>query len=185
VSWEICPFARQDRKICRTAAQLLVEEFREHWPDAWPTLEAAEAEVSEALHPEKILCMAIAESGNLLGWIGAQPQYGGRVWELHPLVVEKNAQRNGIGRALVERLEREVRAKGGLTLWAGTDDEAGLTSIGGVDLYPGVLEKLLQVHDWGQHPLGFYRRLGFEVVGVVPDANGLGRPDILVAKRVS
>jgi aminoglycoside 6'-N-acetyltransferase I len=78
-----------------------------------------------------------------------------------------------------------VRAKGGLTLWAGTDDEAGLTSIGGVDLYPGVLEKLLQVHDWGQHPLGFYRRLGFEVVGVVPDANGLGRPDILVAKRVS
>jgi aminoglycoside 6'-N-acetyltransferase I len=28
------------------------------------------------------------------------------------------------------------------------------------------------------------QKLGFSVVGVVPDANGLGKPDILMAKRV-
>jgi aminoglycoside 6'-N-acetyltransferase I len=30
----------------------------------------------------------------------------------------------------------------------------------------------------------FYRKLGFVIVGVVPDANGPGKPDILMAKRV-
>jgi aminoglycoside 6'-N-acetyltransferase I len=34
------------------------------------------------------------------------------------------------------------------------------------------------------HPFGFYRRLGFVLVGVLPDANGPGRPDIFLAKRL-
>jgi aminoglycoside 6'-N-acetyltransferase I len=35
------------------------------------------------------------------------------------------------------------------------------------------------------NPLAFYQRVGFEIVGVIPDANGPGKPDILMAKRVS
>jgi aminoglycoside 6'-N-acetyltransferase I len=35
------------------------------------------------------------------------------------------------------------------------------------------------------HPAGFYSRMGFQVVGLIPDANGPGKPDILMAKRVS
>lgn len=101
------------------------------------------------------------------------------------MAVRKDAQGRGIGRALVERLEKEVRERGGLTLWLGADDEAGLTSIGGVDLYPGVLDKLLGVESRRGHPVEFYKRLGFEVTGVVPDANGFGRPDILMSKRVA
>lgn len=184
MNWTIVPLARRHEELCREAAEMLVEEFREHWPDAWPTLKLAEAEVAEALQGEKIAYAVVSEGGALLGWIGGQPHYGGNVWELHPLAVSRRAQGQGIGRSLVERLEEEVRARGGLTLWLGTDDEAESTSIGGIDLYPGVLEKLVEIKSRRGHPIGFYQRLGFEVTGVVPDANGFGRPDILLAKRV-
>ncbi len=35
-----------------------------------------------------------------------------------------------------------------------------------------------------RHPFKFNQRLGFTVVGVLPDANGPGQPDIYMAKRV-
>ena len=59
----------------------------------------------------------------VLGWIGGIRQYDGNVWELHPLVVKPSYQGQGIGRALVTDLEEQVRQRGGLTLWLGTDDE--------------------------------------------------------------
>jgi len=37
---------------------------------------------------------------------------------------------------------------------------------------------------WTTHAEAFYQKCGFVIVGVVPDANGLGKPDILMAKRV-
>jgi hypothetical protein len=63
-------------------------------------------------------------------------------------------------------------------------DLAGETSLGGVDLYSALPKRLAAVHSWGGHPLPFYRRLGFHVIGVMPDANGPGRPDIFLAKRL-
>ncbi len=183
--FRIVPFERDYDVIRDSAAALLVEEFRQNSPEAWPTMAAAAAEVAEALAPEKIAVAALAKDGALLAWAGAQPLYGGRVWELHPIVVGSESQDRGIGRALVERLEQESRGRGAITLWVGTDDEANLTSLGGVDLYPGVLRQLMSIENLHRHPMGFYRQLGFEVVGVVPDANGLGKPDILMAKRVA
>ena len=162
------------------AAMLLVEAFP-HW---LPTLEMARDEVTQALAPDRICLVARAED-EILGWVGAIPGYS-RAWELHPLVVRADARRRGIGRALVAALEERVRAAGALTLHLGTDDDGPVpgTSAGGVELFPNVLSHAanLTVID---HPAGFYRRMGFEVVGLIPDANGPGKPDILMAKRLS
>lgn len=142
--------------------------------------------MDEALKPGKVAFLSRStDNGTVLGWIGAQPQYSGNVWELHPLVVRREHQGVGIGRELVQHLEAEVARQGGRTLWVGTDDEAGLTSVAGIDLYPHVLEKLHQIRNLQRHPMGFYLKLGFEVIGIMPDANGFGKPDIYMAKRVA
>ena len=172
-----------DEEIVRQAALLLVEGFKDDWPDAWPSVDAALEEVRESLGDERISRVALDEDGAAAGWIGGIASYGGNVWELHPLVVRPDIQRRGIGRALVADLEARVRERGGLTLWLGTDDESGMTSLSGVDLYPNVLEHLANIRNLRGHPYGFYQRLGFSLIGVMPDANGPGKPDIYMAKR--
>jgi aminoglycoside 6'-N-acetyltransferase I len=170
--------------LIHQAAELLVVGFREHWPTAWPDLDGARAEVRAALEPGKICLAAVDEDGTLLGWIGGIPGYGGNVWELHPLVVRPDRQGQGIGRALVVDLEARVRDRGGLTLWLGTDDEDDMTSLSGVDLYDNLPGHLVTIRNLRGHPYEFYRKCGFVVAGAVPDANGPGKPDILMAKRV-
>jgi aminoglycoside 6'-N-acetyltransferase I len=151
---------------------------------AWPTNCAARQEVLDSLSPEKVSRVMVNDAQGVVGWIGAMPQYDGHVWELHPLVVAEPWRRRGIGRALVSDLERVVASRGALTLWLGSDDENHETSLGGVNLYEDLPGKLREVRAWGEHPLGFYLRLGFRIVGVMPDANGRGRPDIFLAKRI-
>jgi aminoglycoside 6'-N-acetyltransferase I len=172
-----------DKEIVRQAAVLLVEGFKDHWPDAWPDMDAALQEVRESFGEGRISRVALDESGTVLGWIGGISSYGGNVWELHPLVVHSDLQRRGIGRALVADLEARVRERGGLTLWLGTDDEGGMTTLSGVDLYPNVLEHLANIKNLRGHPYEFYQKLGFSIIGAMPDANGPGKPDIYMAKR--
>ena len=182
VQYDILELGSAGASIQESAAELLVCGFRESAPDAWPTLDAAWAEVATALAPDRLAFVAAA-GGVALGWIGAIPSYGSTGWELHPLVVRPHLRRRGIGRALVAHLAAAVTQCGGCVLYLGTDDETGRTSLWGVDLFPGVLSKLLQLCDVDGHPFRFYERCGFEVVGIVPDANGFGRPDILMARR--
>ena len=137
------------------------------------------------MRPDRISRIAIDESGTVLGWIGGIRQYDGNVWELHPLVVKPGYQGQGIGRALVTDLEEQVRERGGLTLWLGTDDEDDMTTLAGVNLYPNVWEHVAQIKNLRGHPYEFYQKLGFVIVGVMPDANGPGKPDIYMAKRVT
>lgn len=171
-------------QAARQAAELLVRLFA-HLPSGWHTLEEALDEVRESLAPDRVSRVALDEGGDVLGWIGAIPMYQGHVWELHPLVVRPERHRQGIGRALVADLERLAWERGVATLLVATDDEDGRTNLFGADLYPDVLAWAAHLKDVGGHPLAFYRKCGFVVVGLIPDANGFGKPDILMAKRVT
>jgi aminoglycoside 6'-N-acetyltransferase I len=165
-------------------ATLLVEGFATNWPDAWPDMESALEEVRESFGADRISRIAVDEDGTVLGWIGGMSHYRGRVWELHPLVVRVSRQGNGIGRALVADLEACVKERGGLTITLGTDDENDQTSLSGIDLYPNVWEHVANLRNLKRHPYEFYQKQGFVIIGVMPDANGLGKPDILMAKSV-
>jgi aminoglycoside 6'-N-acetyltransferase I len=179
----ISPSSENERHL-QQAAQLMVDAFREHWPDAWPTLEDGLKEVHEMLEVERICRAAIDEQGNLLGMIGGIPGYDGRVWELHPLAVQPHLQGQGIGRALVEDFEEQVSLRGGLTITLGTDDEDEMTSLSNVDLYENTWEKIQNIRNSKNHPFTFYQKLGYVITGVVPDANGRGKPDILMSKKI-
>ena len=173
-----------NKKFIQQAAQLLMDAFREHWPEAWPTLEDGLEEVIEWFEEERIYRAAIDDEENLLGIIGGIPQYDGHVWELHPLAVQPSMQGQGIGNALVMDFEEQVKLKGGLTITLGSDDEDNMTSLSNVDLYENLWDQVKNIKNLKGHPFEFYQRMGYIITGVVPDANGIGKPDILMSKRV-
>jgi aminoglycoside 6'-N-acetyltransferase I len=162
----------------------MVDAFREHWSHAWSTYEEGMEEVKEMLEPDRICRVAVDEEENLFGIIGGIPQYDGHVWELHPLAVQPNLQGKGIGRSLVLDFEEQVRLRGGLTITLGTDDEDNMTSLSNVDLYEDLWGKIQNIRNLKGHPFEFYQKMGYVITGVVPDANGIGKPDILMSKRV-
>lgn len=71
----IISFHPDNEHLIHQAAQLLVDAFREHSPEAWRTLEDGLEEVNEMFETERICLAAVDEQGNLLGMIGGIPQY--------------------------------------------------------------------------------------------------------------
>lgn len=164
-------------------ADLLVVGFRVHW-NAWETQEDGLAEVRMILD-QGFARIALDDDGDsVLGWIGGLPEYDGNVWELHPLVVRPNRQKQGIGTALVADFEQQVKSRGGLTIQLGSDDEDNMTSLSDCDLYSDLWDKIAHIQNFKDHPYEFYQKCGYTIIGVVPDANGRGKPDILMGKRI-
>jgi aminoglycoside 6'-N-acetyltransferase I len=146
----------------------------------------AEAEAASFLgaDPERF-ALAALEGEQVIGWIGAVKGYSHSL-ELHPLVVDPPRHRQGLGRALVGALEARAAADGYIAIHLGTDDEVGGTSLFGADVFPDAMAKLAAITPTERgHPFFFYRKLGYEPVGLIPDANGFGKPDILMSKRLS
>jgi aminoglycoside 6'-N-acetyltransferase I len=71
-----------------------------------------------------------------------------------------------------------------LTILLGTDDEDGMTSLSNIDLFPNPLAHVPDIRNLKGHPYEFYQKQGFVIIGVLPDANGPGKPDIYMAKSL-
>jgi aminoglycoside 6'-N-acetyltransferase I len=177
---QIVDFADLTPEQRAEAARVLADAFADR-PEAFDGEFAAEVETFFA-DPARAAIAAV-DGENLVGWVGRIETYE-HAWELHPLAVDPAVQRRGVGTVLVKALEERVKAAGVLTLYLGTDDEFGGTNLYGADLFPNVADKIATLRETGGHPFAFYGKLGYEVVGLIPDANGFGKPDIWMAKRL-
>jgi aminoglycoside 6'-N-acetyltransferase I len=179
----IVPFEQLSAGQRESAAAILVRALA-HAPAAWHTLDDARAQVATFFDDGDRAALAALDGEAVVGWIGRIRTYS-HAFELHPIAVDPDQQRRGVGRALIGALEALVKSEGALTLYLGADDDFGGTSLFGGDPYPDLLASLAHIEARGErHPLGFYLRMGFTLAGVIPDANGKGRPDILLAKRL-
>jgi putative acetyltransferase len=154
-----------------------------HAPEWLPDLAAAREEIDDALGPDAFSRVALDAEGNPIGYAAVKDQYG-RLWELHPLVVDPDHQGRGHGRRLVAAIEEIVAERGGLVVWVGTSDETNATTLTGVDLYADPMGAIRSLAVHGRHSILFWQRVGYCIVGVAPDAEGHGRPSIHLAKRV-
>ncbi|WP_218061017.1 GNAT family N-acetyltransferase [Bacillus sp. FJAT-26390] len=98
---QIVDLTRDAKGKMEEVARLLLEGFTESWNEWDECLEEAE----ESLQEERISRIAVNDEGRVVGWISGVSNYGGNVWELHPLVVHKDYQGQGVGKALVYDFE--------------------------------------------------------------------------------
>ncbi len=162
-------------------ARMTFEAFQEHAPDWVPTIDLALNKVKATGKPGRF-GRVILQQGQACGWIGVIK--GQHIWEIHPIAVAIERQNKGLGRLLVEDVARIAKDAGALTLFAGTSDETGTTNIFNVDLYASPVQAINDLEATGRNPFEFWLSVGFAIVGVMPDAEGLGKPGIHLARRV-
>jgi len=173
---------QHNRAEIDAVAAILVAGFADR-SSAWPTLKDGIEEVMT--HSTDIQISLVATiNDSIVGWISATPQYQQYGWELHPLVVAPAHQYQGVGKALVAELCTRLASHSATVLYAWSDDESMSTSLGGRNLLPNPLDHLNHFKPSSRHAGGFYLKQGFVLCGVLPDANGTGKPDILFARPI-
>lgn len=170
--------------VVNQCAAILVQAFETHHPLAWRTIDSAKEELTCFSGEDRIALVAKNTESQVLGWIGAISQYAGHAWELHPLAVHPLRQLQGVGSSLVQALLKFLSNTQASTLYLLTDDENHQTSLSDLNLYPNPLGQLMQMTNINHHPFEFYLKLGFCLTGVIPDANGPGKPDILMSRPI-
>lgn len=165
------------------AARLLMNTFIDKGGSAWPTIIKAIEEVDDCCKDPNI-CIGLYENGKMYGWVGLRPLYD-TTWEMHPLVVETKQQRKGLGKRLLQEVELRAKEKGIEGIVLGTDDELNKTSLSDKELNgANIFEEILNIKNKNAHPFEFYQKYGYIIVGVIPNANGLKKPDIWMWKKM-
>lgn len=185
-SLHICDI-RPEPTLHDPAARILYRAFAALGNPTWPTVESARAELDDCL-TEGFICLGAIMDGELVAWGGMRPMYGWQTCELHPLVVDPARQGTGVGRALLAALEAAARERGAAGVLLGSDDQTGSTDAADrrspAAIAAAIRKGIRQLPGRPMHPAAFYRSAGYQLVGLVPDANGPGMPDILFWKSL-
>ncbi len=170
--------SNQIERICK----FLPRCFSKYSPSWLPDKASCLEQIQNSFVEGRVSRVMVDDEGNPFGWIGAIQ--GERTWEIHPLAVAPEAQRRGIGKLLVADIERLAEASGAVSVWAGTSDETCSTSFSKFDLYCDLGNALASVEAPDDHAINFWLKIGYSIVGVLPDEEGLGKPGIHFAKRI-
>jgi aminoglycoside 6'-N-acetyltransferase I len=104
------------------------------------------------------------------------------------LLIDPDHQKRGYGRLLAKDIEQFAIADGALTMELSTSDTTDATNLSGIDLYGdplGALSRIDVVDRNVGHSYQFWLKVGYTIVGVLPDAEGLGMPSITLSKCLS
>ena len=165
------------------AVKILIETFP--LAGMWPDIDEEQAieEVNDCVSDENI-CIGIKANNKLIGWVGLRPMYK-TTWELHPMAVSPEYQGKGYGKILLSELEKIAREKGIIGIYAGSDDETGKTSLSEIEINrDNILEAIMNIKNYKNHPYEFYVKCGYNIIGIIPNANGPQKPDILLWKDI-
>ena len=182
MEYTICNIG-ESQETMEQAVKLLLETFPQS--GMWPDLdeETAWEEVNECKDDQNI-CIGLKLENKLIGWLGLKPMYP-KTWELHPMAVKPEFQGKGYGKILINELEKIARKKGIIGIFAGSDDETNKTSLSEKEITKdNLFEEIKNVKNYGNHPFQFYQKCGFNIIGIIPNANGPNKPDILLWKDI-
>lgn len=166
------------------AARILKDAFISKGNLAWPDMKSAINEIEECIEDPNIT-LGLCINDQLVGWAGIRPMYD-KTWELHPLVVNPKFQNSGFGKKLMFEIEAKAKEQGIIGLVLGTDDEYEGTSLSEVDISESnIFSEINDIKNLKRHPFEFYKKCGYMIVGIIPNANGIRKPDIWMWKNVS
>jgi len=180
--YQICNI-NESKKIIKQAVNLLIEAFS--GIGMWPDLDEKEAEetVNECIEDGKI-CIGIKKEEELIGWIGLREMYE-KTWELHPMAISTKYKGKGYGKILLTELENIAYEKGIIGIMAGSDDQNFKTSLSDKDITENnIFEEIKNIKNYDNHPYEFYKKCGYSIVGIIPNANGVNKPDIWLWKDI-
>ena len=173
----------ESNEIKEQAKNLLLETFPK--ANMWPSIDEEEAleTVEESISDDNI-SIGIKVNDQLIGWVGLIPMYE-KTWELHPMVVKPEFQGKRYGKILLMELEQIARQKGIIGIFAGSDDETNKTSLSENEITgENIFEEIQKIKNYKNHPYEFYIKCGYSIIGIIPNANGINKPDILLWKDI-
>ena len=180
---QITDLTERDAGLVDQIATFLVECFRAYAREWCPDIASGRMKIRESFSADRRSRVLANDDGIALGWAGAI--VGENVWEIHPIAVSPAFQRRGYGSLLVNDIIELARTNNAVAVWAGTGDTTDSTNFSKIDLYRSAANALQDVTAPQDHPVHFWSRMGFSLVGVMPDEEGLGKPGIHFAKRIA
>ena len=183
MEYEFCNINESEETI-KQAAEILYIVFGGNSGNQWlKNQEEAFDEVKECTEKANI-CIGIKIRNELIGWAGIRPMYE-KTWELHPMLIKKEYQGKSYGRMLLKEIERMAYLNGIIGLVAGSDDETNSTSLSEKEINgKNIFEEIKNIKNYKNHPFEFYKKCGYNIIGIIPNANGQNKPDIWLWKDI-